>query len=176
MQSQAVTLTGAAMLAAALLTGCGADAGPTAATTRGPAEERRVATQVSFTLPLDETFVSPCNGETIHLTGTLSAQSNLIAASTASDTLHYEIQVVVSETGTGLTTGAAYRSHDVNHEGFSAPADDQFYSHFTEGEKFYFISSTPGLSFRGQFFVHFVNPGSGDFKFTRDVGSLECRV
>jgi hypothetical protein len=158
----------------ALLTGCGAEAGPTAATTPGPTAERRVATQVSSTIPLDETFVSPCNAETIHLTGTLSARSNLIAAETAGDTLHYELQVVVSETGTGLTTGASYRSHDVNHEGFSAPADDEFYSHFTEGEKFYFITRTPGLSFRGQFFVHFVNPGSGDFKFTRDVGSLEC--
>jgi hypothetical protein len=173
---RSLTLTGTAFLVAALMTGCDADAGPTAAATPGPAEARRVANQVSFTLPLDETFVSPCNGETIHLTGTLSAKSNLIAAATASDTLHYELQVVVSETGTGQTTGAAYRSHDVNHEGFSAPADDQFYSHFTEGEKFYFISTTPGLSFRGQFFVHFVNPGSGDFKFTRDVGSLECRV
>jgi hypothetical protein len=169
-----LTLTRPAILGAALLAGCGAEAGPTAPNTPGPAAERRVSNRVSFTTPLDETFVSPCNGETIHLTGTLSAQSTLIAAETASDTLHYELQVVVSETGTGLTTGAAYRSHDVNHEGFSAPSNDEFYSHFTEGEKFYFITRTPGLSFRGQFFVHFVNPASGDYKFTRDVGSLAC--
>jgi hypothetical protein len=69
--------------------------------------------------------------------------------------LHHELQVVVLETGTGLTTGARYRSHDVNHESFNSPTVPALNFTFTYNETYYFISPTPGLSFRGQFFFHY---------------------
>ncbi len=179
---RSLTLTGAAMLAAALLTGCGAESGPTtenAPPLSADATDHNTANHYSSITPLDEIFISPCNGETIHLTGTLSAQSNDVASQDALDQglyLHHELQVVVSETGTGLTTGASYRSHDVNHESFNSPSGPAANFNFRYNEQFYFISKTPGLSFSGQFFFHFVALPSGEFKITRDIGALECRV
>ncbi len=170
-----LTLTGAAMLAAALMTGCGDESGPTAENQPAlTADATTTATHTSSITPLDEIFVSPCNGEGIHVTGTLRAEDNFVG--TSDYFLHHELQVVVSETGTGLTTGASYRSHDVNHESFNSPTLEAPNLTFTFHETFYFISTTPGLSFRGQFFEHFVALPSGDFKITRDVGSLECRA
>jgi hypothetical protein len=171
---QSLTLTGAAMLAAALLTGCGAESGPTAENVPPlTADATLTADHSSSIIPLDEIFVSPCNGETIHLTGTLRAEDTFVG--TSDGFLHHELQVVVSETGTGLTTGATYRSHDVNHEGFNSPTPEAPNLTFTYNETFYFISTTPALSFRGQFAFHFVALPSGDFKITRDFGSLACQ-
>jgi hypothetical protein len=110
------TLTGLTMMAAALLTGCGAEPGPTAASAPSLAAARKHVTVVhssSRTL-LDETFDSPCNGESIHYTGTLFTQMTLVTADPASqDSLHGDLHMVVSETGTGLTTGALYTARDV---------------------------------------------------------------
>lgn len=175
---QSLTLPGAAIVAAALLIGCGADSGPTAedeATLVARASAPYTASHSSSVTPLDEIFFdSPCNGEDIHMVGTLSAEDTFIG--TADYFLHHELQVVVSETGTGLTTGATYRSHDVNHESFDSPTLEAPNLTFTYGETYYFISPTPGLSFRGQFAFHFVALPSGDFKVTRDVGSLKCGI
>jgi hypothetical protein len=172
---RSLTLTGAAMLAAALVTGCGAESGPTAANVPAlTADATNTADHSSSITPLDEIFVSPCNGETIHLTGTLRAEDTFVG--TPEYFLHHELQVVVSETGTGLITGATYTSHDVNHESFNSPTLEAPDLTFTYNETFYFISTTPGLSFRGQFAFHFVALPSGDFKVTRDFGSLQCRV
>jgi hypothetical protein len=90
--------------------------------------------------------------------------------------VHYELRVVTSETGTGLTTGATYQSHDVNHETWSAPTPESDFRSYAFRETYYFISPTPGLSFRGRFLTHFVELPNGDSQFTRDVGSLECQT
>ena len=164
-----------ATLAAALTIGCGAEAGPTAENSPAvTASATNTADHFSSVTPLDEIFISPCNGETIHLTGTLFAEDNFVG--TSDYFLHHELQVVVSETGTGLTTGASYRSHDVNHESFNSPTPEALDLTFTFHETFYFISTTPGLSFRGQFFFHLVVLPHSGFKITRDIGSLECRA
>jgi len=115
----------------------------------------KTAEHFSSITPLDEIFFdSPCNGEDIHMTGTLSAEDTFVGE--VGGFLHHELQVVVSETGTGLTTGATYSSHDVNHESFNSPTGPALNFTFTYGETYYFISPTPGLSFKGQFAFHFV--------------------
>lgn len=169
------TLTGAALLMGTLLTGCGADS-PTAenASPLSP-DAALTAMHVVSTIPLDETFVSPCNGEPIHFTGTLSAEDTFVGDS-PDYYLHHELQVLVSETGTGLTTGASYIVHDVNHEGFNSPTAPAPNFTFTYRENYFFNSTTPGLSFSGRFFVHYLALPSGEFFVTRDSGSLECRA
>jgi len=73
MRSLTVTLTGAAMLAAALLTGCDADSSPTAQTTPGltaDATDHNVADHFkSVTTVTFSDAVNPCDGEQIHLYG-----------------------------------------------------------------------------------------------------------
>jgi hypothetical protein len=171
---KSLTLAGLTPLVATLLTACGADSGPTAEYAPGLTANAAMPVQHSSSVtPLDYIFVSPCNGEDIHMTGTLRAEDTFLGTGAG---VHYELQVVTSETGTGLTTGATYRSDDVNHESWSAPTPESDFRTLTFTETFYFISRTAGLSFRGQYFTHFVEQPSGDFKVTRDVGSLECRV
>ena|SRR5215208_4934182 len=173
---QSLILPAASVLVAALLAGCGTESVPTAEDL--PGVELNVsapyaADHFSSTIPLDETFVSPCNGETIHLTGTLSAEDTFVG--TTDGFLHHELQVVVFETGTGLTTGASYTSHDVNHESFNSPSVAAPNFTFTYRENYFFNSTTPGLSFSGRFFVHFLALPSGEFVVTRDSGLLQCR-
>ena len=166
----------APMLAAALVTGCGPESGPTAE--NAPAltsQAAKITDHVSSITPLDEIFFnSPCNGEDIHMIGTLSVEDNFVG--TDEFFPHHELQVVVSETGTGLATGATYRSHDVNHEGFNSPtvwrptSSSPTMRHTTSSARL------RGCPSRGQSFFNFVSLPSGDFKVTRDVGSLECRV
>jgi hypothetical protein len=170
---RSLTLTGVTLLVAPLLTGCGAAAGPTGENTPTVSADAMTVNHSSSVTPLDYIFVSPCNGEDIHVTGTLSAKETFLGTG---DGVHRELQVVTFETGLGLTTGATYRSHDVNHETFSAPTPESRFRTYTFHETYYFITQTPGLSFRGQFFTHFVETPNGDGKFTRDVGSLECRA
>ena len=170
---QSLTLAGVTLLAATLVTGCGADSGPTGENAAAdPAYAAMPVTHSSSVTPLDYIFVSPCNGEEIHMTGTLRAEDTFLGTG---DGVHYELQVVTSETGTGLTTGATYRSVDVNHESWSAPTPVADFRSYFFTETFYFISRTPGLSFRSQNLFHFVEQPSGDFKTTRDIGSLECK-
>jgi hypothetical protein len=173
---RALALIGAVILTGAFGTGCGPESGPTGE--NGPtlvAAAKKTAEHLSSVTPLDEIFFdSPCNGEDIHMTGTLSAEDTFVG--TDDGVFHHELQVVVKESGTGLTTGATYRSDDVNHEGFNSPTGDAANLTFTYNETYYFISPTPGLSFRGQFAFHYVGLPDGDFKVTRDVGSLECRT
>jgi hypothetical protein len=160
------TLTGAAVLAAALLTGCGSDSDPTAANTAGAlADATRSQTVDHFSInepfPGAEVFVNPCNGETIQFTGTLVGQV------TSMDT-HYELHIVISATGTGLTTGAAYTFYVNQHESFNSPTPEalNFTYRFLERDKA--TSTTPGLSFAGHSYFNFVALPDGTFKITRD--------
>ena len=173
---QSLTLPAAAIFAAVLLASCGTESVPTAQDVpeiQLDANAPYATDHFSSTILLDETFVSPCNGETIHLTGTLRAEDTFVG--TPDYFLHHELQVVVSETGTGLTTGASYTSHDVNHESFNSPSLPAPNFTFTYRENYFFNSTTPGLSFSGRFFVHFLALPSGEFVVTRDSGSLQCR-
>jgi|tagenome__1003787_1003787.scaffolds.fasta_scaffold20158324_2 hypothetical protein len=166
----------AAVLAAVLVTGCGSESGLTAENAPAlTAQAGKITDHVSSITPLDEIFFnSPCNGEDIHMIGTLSAEDNFVG--TDEGVLHHELQVVVSERGIGLTTGATYRSHDANHESFNSPTGPSLKVTFSTNESYYFISPTPGLSFRAHFFLTFVTLPNGDIKVSREIGSLECRA
>jgi hypothetical protein len=172
---RSLTLTGAALLTATLLTGCGADAGPTAEDHPGVMADLHTANHFSFTEPLDDIVISPCNGEMIPVTGTITEQGTIVEVDGAG--LHVEVQDVVSGTGTGLTTGVAYMTHNTNHQSFDSPTATAVNFTATFWERFYFITQTPGLSFTGQFFVHVLATPSGDFKVTREIDSSsgECR-
>jgi hypothetical protein len=163
---RSLTLTGAAMLAAVLLTGCGSDADPTSANAAGlpaAAASKHTVDHYSINEPFPgaEVFVNPCNGETIQFTGTLVGQV------TSMDT-HYELHIVISATGTGLTTGAAYTFYVNRHESFNSPTPEalNFTYRFLERDKA--TSTTPGLSFAGHSYFNFVALPDGTFKITRE--------
>ena len=171
---RSLKLTGAAMLAAALLTGCGAEAGPTAETAPSLTAEPHTAEHSSTTYTFEDYVGNPCNGETVHLTGIGVQQTNVVNG--GGGVLHYELQLVEDITGTGLTTGASYRSHNVIEEGFNEPTASALNVTYTFREESYvMMSTTPGVSFRQGALFHFVALPSGEFKVTRDLESLECR-
>jgi hypothetical protein len=164
-----LTLTGAAILAT-LLTGCGAESGPTAEDE--PALMAAVTADHSQqNFALDETYVNPCNGETVHLTGTLVGLTNIV-----DDGQHQEYHAVISETGTGLTTGASYTSHSTFHEEFNSPTPEAVNFTFSTRDAVHINSSTQGLSFTLLTTFHFVQAANGVFnKLTKDVESATCR-
>lgn len=171
---QTLTLTWAAMLAAALLTGCGTEAGPTAETAPGLTADSRSVTHTSDTSPIAETDVNPCNGETIELTGTLIFQDTQVAID--GDVLHHEATARVVESGVGLTTGASYTLRLILHEGFNSPnlPAPNFVYNFRQAYRV--TSPTPGLDYTALAVFHVVGLPSGEFKVTRAVESVECRV
>ena len=119
---------------------------------------------------LDETYVNPCNGETVHLTGTLVGLMNFV------DDLHQEFHAVISETGTGLTTGAAYTSHSTFSEQFNTPTGPAVNFTASFRDAVHINSSTLGLSFTLLNTFHLVQVPSGEFKVTKDVESATCRA
>jgi hypothetical protein len=77
-----------------------------------------MADHFSLNEPVEESLVNPCNGETVQVAGTLVGQVNVVDTREhldAGNALHYEIHAVISETGTGLTTGATYTLHANSH-------------------------------------------------------------
>jgi hypothetical protein len=165
---RSLTLTGAAMLIATL-TGCGAES-PTAENAAG-LSAAVTADHSREQFALDETYVNPCNGETVHLTGTLVGLTNLV-----DDGQHQEYHAVISETGTGLTTGASYTSHSTFHEEFNSPTPEAVGFTFSTRDAVHINSSTPGLSFTLLFTFHYVQAANGSFnKLTKDVETATCR-
>lgn len=165
---RSMTLTGAALLVGALLAGCGDESGPTGGNMPALMADATTTTDhTSFIDPLEETVISPCNAETILLTGSAQGQSTFVGD--GSNLLHYEIMYVVQETGIGQTTGARYVLRDVLHEGFDSPSEPAVNAVFTFREANHFITSVKGLSFTGVSALHVLRLPSGELKFTRDV-------
>jgi hypothetical protein len=131
----------------------------------------------SSTTPLDETIDSPCNGETIHLTGTLKDEATAVAPPPVSfdHFLHGEHNGVVSESGTGLTTGLAYDFHVTFQDLFNSPSVTAANFEFTSHATGRMTTATPGLSFTIRFQIHGIGLPSGEFKVTKEVDSAECR-
>ncbi len=178
---RSLTLTGAAMLMAALLTGCGAESGPTAENTPGltaDATSHNTADHFSETVAVEEILVNPCNGELIQLSGTAVGQYTRVASREALDnglSLHTEIHYRISQTGTGLTTGASYSHRATYHEVDNSPTPTAVNAAFGFRDAFRVTSPTPGLSFTVRNTFHLVRVPSGDFKVTKDSGITECR-
>jgi len=163
---QSLTLTGAAMLAAVLLTGCASDSDSTAANTAGPLADAQTVDHFSIDEPFPgpgEVFVNPCNGETIQFTGTLVGQVTSMDPQT-----HHELHIIISATGTGLTTGAAYTFYVNQHESFNSPTPEALNFTYRFLERDIATSTTPGLSFAGHAYFNFVALPDGTFKITRE--------
>ena len=169
---RSLTLTGAAMLAAAMMTGCGTGSSPTEADTGSLVADGLNATSAvheSQVFALDETYVNPCNGETVHLTGTLVGHSNIV------DALHLEFHATIAETGTGLTTGTSYTSHSTFNEVFNSPTGTALDYSYSFRDAVHVISSPTGLSFTLKHTFHVVGLPSGEFMITKELDSAECQ-
>jgi len=163
---RSLTLTGAAVLAAALLTGCGSDSDPTVANTAGPladATNSQTVDHFSINEPATDVLDNPCNGETVQFTGTLVGQVTRMDPPT-----HYEAHFILSETGTGLTTGAAYTFYVDRHESFNSPTPEALNYTYRFLERNVATSTTPGLSFAGYNYFNVVGLPDGTFKITRE--------
>jgi hypothetical protein len=84
---------------------------------------------------------------------------------------------MVSESGTGLTTGASYDLRASFHESFESPSvpAPNFIATFSETGRV--TSPTSGLSFTSRFFIHVVGLPSGEVTVTKIIdtsGSPEC--
>ncbi len=166
------TLTLAAM-ATALLTGCGAEVGPTADNTTGltaDAADQNTAHHFKSVEPFTEPLVNPCNGETIVFSGVAVVQIN-----GDRDGLHFEFFTSAEGTGTGPESGATYTYHlDAAHENNNW-SPDRLHATFTGGANARIISDLPGLSFTAHFVFHGVLLPSGEFKVTRSLDRVECK-
>jgi hypothetical protein len=169
-----------ALFAATALAACeGADA-PTEPGLQARVEDagHNAAQHVSSTTQLDETIVNPCNGETIHLTGTLVEQANYVDKPENlenGNSVHGEHQGRITESGIGLTTGAAYDFRSSFRELFNSPsvpaANFEFTFHGTDR----MTSSIPGLSFSVTTLLHVIGLPTGELKVTKDVENTVCR-
>jgi hypothetical protein len=133
------------MLAAVLLTGCGSDSDPAAANAAGhlaAATSRHTVDHFSLNEPVADVLTNPCNGETVQLAGTL------VGEVTSMDT-HYQFHTVLSETGTGLTTGATYTFCVNFSEMFNSPTPEALNYTYRALERDVVNSTPPELSFGG---------------------------
>jgi hypothetical protein len=169
------------MLTAALLTGCGAESGPTAATTAGltaDATDHNTADHFNYVETGSFEFPSPCNGELITFVGELNAQVTKVAPREDLDQgsyLHYELLINNRATGIGSESGAIYTLHDITREGFNSPNEPAPHATAREGDVSHVTSSLPGLSFDTHFVFHVVVPSGKDFKVTREVERVMCK-
>jgi hypothetical protein len=178
---RSLTLTGAAMLAAALLTGCGADSGPTAETASGltaDATDHNTADHFNYVQAANFEFESPCNGELITFVGEDDIQVTKVASREILDQglyLHYELLIQTRASGTGSETGAIYTLHDIYREGFDSPNPPALQATVRAGDVSHITSSLPGLSFDTHFLFHVVALPSDEFKVTKEVESVVCK-
>jgi len=117
---------------------------------------------------VDDLFISPCNGETIRVRGTIRQQINL-AGPGDEDFTHLRLEEVFSASGTGQTTGVSYAVHANHHIRFNSPTPEALQTTFTERDRLQFNASVPGLSFVGVFLIHLIDlPGGEVEKVTRE--------
>jgi hypothetical protein len=180
---RSLTLTGAAMLTAALLTGCTGDAAPTAPTAENivgltaDATDDNVADHFKIVVPGTFDVENPCNGELIILSGEEIDQLTLVGPREVLDAggfLHMEFQQQVRATGTGLETGATYTLKDMLHENFESPNEPAPHLTFSSHGTSHVTSDLPGLSFDIHSVFHVVIPSGKDFKVTREVQRVTC--
>ena len=124
---------------------------------------------------VDDIMISPCNGESIHFTGSVVEQLTLVGPDGLGAT-HFDLEEVFSGTGLGLNTGLSYSVQGAHHISFQSPTPEAFQTAYTERDRFSFNTSTPGLSFDATFLVHLVDLPSGEEKVTHEVESLKCRA
>ena len=175
-----LTLTGAAVLAAALLTACDGTDAPTAPRIQPRVEDagHNAADHFKVDEPIAFQLQSPCNGELVDMVGRETGQINSVDKQENLDNgnaVHFEHLGNVVATGTGATTGAIYSMNDVFHEGFESPSvpASQFAVSFRE--TLHVTSTTAGLGFSVRVLFHLVHqPPADDVLITRDIESVTC--
>jgi len=122
---------------------------------------------------------SPCNGELIAFSGEAIYQFTLVGTREALDagfSVHEEFQSRLRATGTGQESGASYTINEIFHESFQSPSPPAPQFTFSVGGMFHVTSDLPGLSFDGHFGFHGLALPSGEFKVTRELERVECKV
>jgi hypothetical protein len=169
---RSLTLTGAAFLAVALMTGCEAGSDLTAETAPGlTADAADVFNSGKVVESFTETGVNPCNGEEIEFSGVAITRIILVDGGE-----HVILQSSSYSTGTGLESGATYTSRGGFHESFNTPSETAPHLEFFANFNGRTISSIPELNFTAHFVNHGVLTASGDFKLTRNVDRVECQA
>jgi hypothetical protein len=178
---RSLTPTGATLLTVALMTGCGTDSGPTAENdTVAPAyaADHNTVDHTTYTLAISEININPCNGEAVELAGSLVGHWYLVGPGSVLDPdnkSHEQIHEVVSEKGTGLTTGASYTLHATFTLGFNSPALDAPNGTFHEQQRVRVRSSTSGLTYTALATFYLVTLPSGEPRITReDLDHFVC--
>ena len=169
---RSLTLAGAAILAVSLMTGCEAGSYLTAENAAGLTAD---AAEVSNSGKVVESFVergvNPCNGETIVFSGV--AIYRIVEVDGGE---HSIFQTSSYSTGTGSVSGATYTAHLISHETFNTPSADAPQLEFFANANVRILSSVPQLSYTAHFVNHGVLTPTGEFKLTRNVDRVECKV
>jgi len=177
---QPMTFTRVAILTAAFLTGCGSESSPTgesAPVTTVYATAHNTADHFTAVDPVTFQIDSPCNGESITLTGTAESQVTYVDTREnldAGNSVHTEFQQHTTATGTGSVTGATYTINDVYHEGFNSPNPPAPHVTFGARGMTRVTSNVAGLSFTGHFVFQAVIPSGQDFKVTTSLERVTC--
>lgn len=161
------------MLMAMLLTGCGAESGPSAQNGAGltaAAATYNTGSHTKFVEPFTEPLVNPCNGELVVFSGKAVNQINEVGD------LHFEFLTRASGTGTGPESGATYAYTLTASMSFNTPSGDASQATFAEDANARMISNVPGLTFTAHFQFRGVALPSGEFKVSRDVDRVECKA
>jgi len=170
---RSLTLAGPAMVMGMLLTGCGAESGPTAENVAGltaDAADHNTGSHIKLVETFTEPLVNPCNGEEIVFSGEALSQVTEVGG------LHREFQGSASGTGIGPESGAAYTYNLTFHESFNFPSETASQGDFFANANARIGSSLPGLSFTAHFVFHGVALPSGEFKVTRSLDRVECKA
>lgn len=170
---RSLTLTGVAILAAALITGCEAESSPTDENAAGliaDAVAQNTPTHSKVVEPFTEPLASPCNGEVIVFSGEAITKMNDVGG------LHSELQGSASGAGTGPESGATYAYHLVFHENFNTPSPTALQANHFANANARVSSSLRGLSFTAHFVFHAVALPGGEFKVTRNLDRVECKA
>jgi hypothetical protein len=118
---------------------------------------------------------NPCNGETIHLTGEIQVEVNLLHPDAEDpEVIHAESQMTFVASGVGAVTGTVYLFRKVLHTDFETPNVSASQFIFSERDRTHGIS--PGSA--GDFLLHFtfvfVGLPNGEGKVAVSFEGAEC--
>jgi hypothetical protein len=119
----------------------------------------------------DFTGLNPCTGEETQLTGQLKAQTTTVERPDGGFNL--EFLVNGTATGIGLTTGAQYRAHQLEHGTFSTNGGEQ--STQTYRFRLRVKTSGPQNDFFLVFGFHITINANGETTVLREPDTEECR-
>ncbi len=182
----AIRMTGAALLAAAIMSACTMENTPTSASSTIPEHPviaalngtgHNASDHFSGTTAVTFDIENPCNGEVITFSGHEFDQMTFVDTREHLDdgfSLHTEFQAALSLTGTGPVTGASYAINDVFHENFESPSPPAPDFTASSHETLHAISQPPEQGFFIHNLFHIVGLPTGGVLVTRDVESITC--